>query len=1327
MTRSSLLLVIAALCYAASLFALEPHEYALALNVQTRQSPPGIVLSWPGDAYAREHIISRKLPGEQTWQQIAVLPGNITSFTDANVTGGQVYEYEIVKHTSHFPYPNGNPSDWSTAYAYAAAALNGTFPDYLGKVILVVDSSVAAPLAGELTQFAQDLTGDGWLVVRRDVSRSSSVQSVKDLIRAEYNADPAHVRSVILFGHIPVPYSGAINPDMHRGHLGAWPADVYYAELDGNWTDNSVNVTSGWYAENHNVPGDGKFDQSEIPGTVELEIGRIDFFNMPAFQPRSEIDLLRAYLRKNHEFRHGLFSLPRRGLIRDNFGDLSGDAPAVDAWRHYPVFFGPDQFREVGPNAFFSTLENEGFLWSYAGGGGDYKSLDAVGSTSDFATRNPRSAFLILHGSYFGDWDNEDNFLRAAIAGPNYTLAAIWSGLPHWFMHHMALGEPIGYSTRLTQNNRGLYKSNQNFSTGEVHIALMGDPTLRMFPVAPPKNLRAQVGDTVNLSWDPSIDPSVTGYHVYHSSSANGRYERLTGRYLTTTSYSHTAGQGLHHYMVRAIKLETTGSGTFYNPSQGALLSVNKDTGVQPPTVRLLVLDDFAAELGPDNAVLQIERIPAGTSPLQVQLTIGGTAQNGSDYQSLPSIFTIPAGSSSVAIDLVPLQDIIAEGNETVEMGLAPSSAYLIGSPAAASLVIIDNQPNERPTISEISDIAIARNTSTPELPFAISDKETPAETLQVSASSADKALLPDYNLILGGSGTTRTIKATPLANQTGTAKITVTVSDGQLEASRNFFVTVTNVNLPPLVQDHEVATDEDTDLPITLTASDPEGAPLAYSVVQAPENGTLSGMPPSLTYTPAKDFHGQDSFIIEVSDGSKTASAVVNITVNPVNDAPLAAPQSLDLAEDSTISIELGGADLEGSDLHFLIVADPEHGSLTGTPPLLTYTPHPNFFGEDSFEFAVSDGMNESAPASVTLSVLPVNDPPKALAQTLTVLEDDSLAVILAGSDLEESSLTFQVLTAPSSGTLTGDAPELLYQPGTNFHGSDFFTFRVNDSETSSPPATVEITITPIDDPPSFSAPAQFAIRKNSDTGPIPILLSDVDTPATNLVLSAASLSPGIVDSADLLISGSGANRTLVATPLPDMLGMASIRLTVADAANHTTAILTLTVTNTPPIAKNDTLERTHGTFTVPVAAILSNDSDPDGDAVTILAVTSPTAQGGSITLLSGSAIYVPPQGLLVNDQFTYTIKDSSGDTARATVTLTPPGAPRFTAIEKSSSGVLLRFSGLPGETFLITASSDTQQWNLLAEVVTDSTGKAQFEDSNSGAMLRFYRIEKK
>ncbi len=152
---------------------------------------------------------------------------------DSNVASGEAYEYQIVKVTSAY---NG--------YGYVYAGIDAPLIESRGKLVLMVDNTCSSPLSNELARLEQDMVGDGWTVLRHDVSPSDSVPSVKATIQAEYNADPANVQAVFLFGHVPVPYSGDIVPDGHiPNHQGAWPADAYYGDMHGVWTDNSVNDT----------------------------------------------------------------------------------------------------------------------------------------------------------------------------------------------------------------------------------------------------------------------------------------------------------------------------------------------------------------------------------------------------------------------------------------------------------------------------------------------------------------------------------------------------------------------------------------------------------------------------------------------------------------------------------------------------------------------------------------------------------------------------------------------------------------------------------------------------------------------------------------------------------------------------------------------------------------------------------------------------------------------------------------------------------------------------------------------------------------------------
>jgi len=146
----------------------------------------------------------------------------------------------------------------------------------------------------------------------------------------------------------------------------------------------------------------------------------------------------------------------------------------------------------------------------------------------------------------------------------------------------MALGETIGYSTRLTQNNISLYAPSDK--ARQIHIALMGDPTLRMHIVLPPSNLESeQIGQTARLTWNTSSD-SIEGYHIFRSDSLQGAFSRLTTDMITDTVFVDPSPlDGNNIYMVRALKLETSASGTYYNLSQGILDSIHVSaTNIEP-------------------------------------------------------------------------------------------------------------------------------------------------------------------------------------------------------------------------------------------------------------------------------------------------------------------------------------------------------------------------------------------------------------------------------------------------------------------------------------------------------------------------------------------------------------------------------------------------------------------------------------------------------------------------------------------------------------------------------------------------------------------------
>jgi hypothetical protein len=586
------------------------------VSAVVRRSPPSITLVFPSDSRVTQYTLYRKTKDAETWgNAMASLPGSAAHYTDTGVRIGSSYEYRVVR------------TGGTEAYIYAG--LDAPLIEDRGTLVLVIERTVIPDLTEELSQLTADLVGDGWQVIRREVSRDDPVAAVRELIKGVYWANPKQVRAVFLLGHVPVPYSGFVGPDSHPPHVGAWAADVYYGDMDATWSDESDNFYSGTTARalqvvNRNIPGDGKFDQSAITTPVELAVGRVDLSNMGAFLPFREGDLLRRYLEKLHQFKHGLRPAKRQAF---SFNRL----PIIynSLWNDAAAMFGPAPIKAMeGDASYWQPLIEDSYLFARIAGPGDNEGISDSGPrTANFAQLRYQAVFTELFGSWFGDWDSPNNFLRAPLASSGPGLTAVWSGFPAWYFHPMALGETIGYSALLTQNRAGdtfnatapnLFFGSYSGAHG-IWMALMGDPTLRLHPVLPPHQLQARVkAGNVALSWLPSED-TVEGYHVYRASKSAGPYTRLTRTPVPEARFTDAnAAVGSYAYMVRAVKLELSGSGTYWNASQGLFkdVSVFSSADNRGPTLsltspaantRVVRPVQITAQASDDHAVAQVE------------------------------------------------------------------------------------------------------------------------------------------------------------------------------------------------------------------------------------------------------------------------------------------------------------------------------------------------------------------------------------------------------------------------------------------------------------------------------------------------------------------------------------------------------------------------------------------------------------------------------------------------------------------------------------------------------------------------------------------------
>ena len=908
-----------------SLLAQLPSETAVRVSAQIQTSPPRITLAWPGDARSVFYSVARKLRDDTAWGSLVELGDGVTSYTDTNVVFGRAYEYWISKRNSDTYVRAGE------GFIYAGMEMPPM--EARGKVVLVVDNTFTTALANELNRLHEDLVGDGWNVLRHDVprmavnpantsssvwaARSSELASVKALIQSDYAAAPGQVKAVFLLGHVPVPYSGDLYPDLHSEHRGAWPADGYYGDMDGHWTDSNVNRNTASDPRNRNVPGDGKFDQTFWPlgasgrFELELQVGRVDFANLPAFA-LSEEELLRQYLNKDHAFRRKIITVERRGLIDDNFGYFGGEAPAGNGWRNFAPFFGAS-------NAFagdwLATGTTQGYLWGFGCGGGTYTSCAGVATTPQLATNDPRVVFTMLHGSYFGDWDSPNNLLRASIATPGYTLSSAWVTRPQWYFHHMALGETIGFSSRVTQNNNGeLYPASglQTF----VHIALMGDPTLRMHIVAPPSALVVQSNDAggVELQWSPSPE-AVAGYHVYRAPTTAGPFVRVNSTLINRTNYTDPV-LARCVYMVRAVKLEQSASGSYFNASQGVFQDFTP-----PSALPLLVV-------GAQDASMTYGE------PLPTLLAAYTGFVNGDTPDDLdaPAVLSTPATTTSPA------------GTYPIQVAGAADTNYTI---AFAEGIL---------TIRQAPTTGILTSTANPSLPG-----ETVSFTFMVSSASpglASPSGLVQFRVDGESAGE-------PLSLNSGAATFTATNLthgwhwvEADYAGERNFSGTVGSlmdgqiVNTPPVATADALERDPTNGVKVLIATLlnndfDADGDPLFFLEVSAASanEGTVVNDESWIYYTPKMGSTNVDTFTYRMSDGiGPSVTGLVTVNIRPENGPP----PHLTISELGNGSCVIQGDGVPGQTYRIVYTTDINHpewqslGTATASPSgvfLLTNT----------------------------------------------------------------------------------------------------------------------------------------------------------------------------------------------------------------------------------------------------------------------------------------------------------------------------------------------------------------------------------------------------
>jgi putative cell wall-binding protein len=473
-------------------------------------------------------------------------------------------------------------------------------------------------------------------------------------------------------------------------------------------------------------------------------------------------------------------------------------------------------------------------------------------------------------------------------------------------------------------------------------------------------------------------------------------------------------------------------------------------------------------------------------------------------------------------------------------------------------------------------------------------------------------------------------------------------------------------------------------------------GWPMMASVIVDPAHGevvmdTLSG---SFMYQPDPDFFGTDSFDYLLTDMSDSSTATVTINVMPMPDEPVigqGASEEATTAEDTPVGIPLSASDPDTSPLTWSIADQPDDGvataSGTGTSTVVTYTPDPDFNGDDAFTAKVEDGEGNTALVLVTVHVTPVNDAPVAMDDNYTTPEDTVLNVPAPGilgndTDVDGDPLNVDFGTlgvtqlGPMDSITFGPDGWIQYTPSPDATGTTVITYGASDGTTTSVLASLSITVTDVNDPPTAIDPDSAFVDENLPAGSHVCTLTATDIDSVPSDFFGPGSEPFEVVGDELLTT----------EPL-DFEAQASYVLTITvDDGDGGTYSEPLTVNvndvNEPPVAVDDEYTVAEDNILVvdlppgpPDNLLLDNDSDPEGDAIAWMegmpAVPFLTANGTVFPIVGGAGefFYLPDPDFNGSDTFTYHVYETAtpdgfiSNTATVTITVTPVNDPPVAA----------------------------------------------------------------
>jgi len=567
-------------------------------------------------------------------------------------------------------------------------------------------------------------------------------------------------------------------------------------------------------------------------------------------------------------------------------------------------------------------------------------------------------------------------------------------------------------------------------------------------------------------------------------------------------------------------------------------------------------------------------------------------------------------------------------------------------------------------TISAVNDVPVLTDDSatTPEdTPILVNvlanDNDAKDANSSLNASSLSITIQPAHGTAIVQNGQ---IYYTPASNYFGNDVLTYSMSDNglplpALTANAKLNITITSVNdKPQITGQQSISTNEDTPLTLninqlSITDIDNSQNDLTISV-SAGTNYTAK----NTTITPSSNYNGILTIPIQVSDG-QLLSDIFNLTmtVNAVNDKPVAMDETFYTAESTPINLNVLANDNDASDpsgginpATLTILRQPAHGSAIILPNYtINYSPNSAYWGNDTIVYRIQDkGYPMPALADTAIVVIKISRlTPEAIDDNVSTTEDKSISINLLENDTDTGNniapSTVQIMTQPSHGTLSGlQGGIVTYSPSINYNGSDYFTYQVKDiTNLTSNVATVNISILPLNDAPVAQNDTYNAYTSQPTV--IEVLSNDTDVD-NNLDASLTQVTT-LPTHGNAIVNTNG---TITYTSNDGFTGSDSFIYSITDSDGLTasaTVFLTIQTGNIAPTAVND-YTQTNEDQSVDINP-LANDSDPNNNLNNeSLAITTLPKHGTASIGAQQRVTYTPETNYNGNDTIVYQICDT-------------------------------------------------------------------------------------